>query len=97
MNGDDKFLGIVQGGQFTSLVPPGAMAKLTGISMQAAQSPESEAVDLTAYEGLAIMVQGHNGGGWIYSASVIDQAGPILTAVVNKLFRSETGGDKAAE
>lgn len=31
------------------------------------------------------MVRGHDGGGWIYSAEVIDQVGPILTAVVQKV------------
>ncbi len=87
MNGDDQFLGIVHGGQFTPLIPaqPGPV-RLTTIPMQTGQSPESAELDSTEYEGRAIMVQGHDGGGWIYSASVIDQAGPILTAVVKAVF-----------
>lgn len=41
---------------------------------------------MTKYEGQAIMVRGHDGGNWLYSAEVIDQAGPILTAVVQQVF-----------
>lgn len=50
--------------------------------MQEARPPESTELDLTEYEGKAIMVRGHSSGEWIYSAEVIDQARPILTAVV---------------
>lgn len=32
------------------------------------------------------MVSGHGSSGWIYSAVVVDQAGPILTAVVQQVF-----------
>jgi hypothetical protein len=32
------------------------------------------------------MIRGHDGGGWIYSAEVIDEAGSILTAVVQRVF-----------
>ncbi len=91
MNGNDQFIGIVQNGQFTSLVPPsGGPLRLTGIPMQATQPPESAELDLAGYEGQAIMAQGYDGGGWLYSAEVLDQAGPILTAVVRQLF-SQTG------
>ena len=55
---------------------------MTGIPMQAAVSPESEELDLARYEGRVILVRGHDGGGWIYSATVIVKAGPILSAVV---------------
>ncbi len=89
MNGNDQFLGIVQLGRFQILMPDhaaGDAVRLTGIPMQAAQSPESAEISLAEYEGSALMVAGHYGGGWIYSASVIDQAGPILTAVVKQVF-----------
>ncbi len=89
----DQFLGIVENGNFRILSPTPSLgsARLTGIPMQAAVSPEFEELDLTAYEGCAIMVCGHDGGGWIYSARIVDRAGPILTAVVLKLFeRVET-------
>lgn len=89
MNSMDKFVGIVQRGQFVAAAPDhaaGSSARLTGISMEAAMPPEAAELDLIMYEGQAIMVQGHDGGGWIYSAQVIDRAGPILTAVVQQLF-----------
>jgi hypothetical protein len=89
MNNNDEFLGIVQLGQFHLLTPnhaAGASVKITSIPMQAAQPPENGELDLTGYEGQVIMVRGHDGGGWIYSSEVIDQAGPILTAVVRRVF-----------
>ena len=89
MNGNDLFLGIVQDGKFHSLSPKTASVRLTGISMQAAVAPESQELHLTEYEGSAVMVRGHDGGGWIYSAEIVDKAGPILTAVVREVFRKE--------
>ena len=90
MNGNDQFLGTVKNGAFQLLVAPhhpsGGSVRLTRIQMQTAQPPESEELNLNEYEGKAIMVRGHDGGGWIYSAEVVDQAGPILTAVVQQLF-----------
>ena len=89
MNGNDLFLGIVQDGKFHSLSPKTASDRLTNIQMQEARSPESGELDMTEYEGSAIMVRGHDGGGWIYSAEIVDKAGPILTAVVREVFRKE--------
>lgn len=89
MNGQDLFLGIIQNSQFHPLgsgFPPGSSVRLTSIQMQEARSPESGELDLTPYEGSAIMVQGHGGGGWIYAAHIIDKAGPILTMVVKRVF-----------
>ena len=54
--------------------------------MQAAQFPESAEVNLKENEGRAIAIQGHGSGDWIYSASVIDSAGPIVTAMVQSVF-----------
>ena len=85
VGGDQWFLGIVREGEFLPLAPStvlGAPVRLTGIPMQAAVSPESEELDLARYEGRVILVRGHDGGGWIYSATVIVKAGPILSAVV---------------
>jgi len=68
MNGEKRFLGIVQKGEFQLLAPGSGSVRLTGLPMQAAQPPESGELDLTEYEGKAITVRGHDGGGWIYSA-----------------------------
>ena len=94
MDGDANFIGIVRDGRFLLLAPRPALGVpvgLTSIPMQAAQPPDSAELDLTSYEGRAIMVSGHDGGGWIYSATVISMAGPILTAVVQEVFGQERG------
>ncbi len=80
------FLGIVENGRFITLLPEKPSAELTTIQREEARSPESGRINLAPYEGGAVMVQGNDNGGWIYSASVIDHAGPILTAVVRKVF-----------
>ena len=87
----DRFLGIVENGEFRMLSPYSSLGpvRLTGIAMQAAMPPEVDELDLAEYEGCAIMVCGHDGGSWIYSAKVIDRAGPILTAVVLEVFGQE--------
>lgn len=85
----EQTLGIVQNGEFHPLVPkpiPGAVVRLTAIRMQEAIAPEAGELDLTRYEGSAIMVHGRDAGGWIYSATVVDAAGPILTAVAQQVF-----------
>jgi hypothetical protein len=81
-------LGLVREGQFRLSVPTGrdfSHARLTGILPEAGQSPETSEIDLTPYEGQAIMVRGIDRGAWIYAAEIIDAAGPILTAVVERL------------
>ena len=94
MGGDAEFIGVVRNGRFMLLAPPtalGGWVRLTGIPMQAAQPPDSAELDLSDYEGRAIMVSGHDGGGWIYSARVASMAGPILTAVVQQVFGQASG------
>lgn len=89
MSNESQFLGIVQDEKFwplTSTPGPAGYTQLTTIQMQASVPPESGRIELTEYECKAIMVQGHGGGDWIYSAEVIDEAGPILTAVVGRVF-----------
>jgi hypothetical protein len=84
-----RFIGVVEMGEFLILDPPdiaGKTARLTWIPIQAAQPPESDEIDLASYDGRAIMVCGHEDSGWIYSAKVVDQAGPIITALVEKVF-----------
>lgn len=86
-------LGIVGNGKFRLLWPgtglPGGV-RLTSISMQEARPPETGELNLSEYEGCAIAVQGHDGGGWIYQATVIDKGGPIVTALVQQVFGHES-------
>ncbi len=89
----DKIIGVVQNAIFRPLDPSSSLSdtvRLTTIQMQASVPPESGEIDLTPYEGRAIMIRGHDGGGWIYFAEVIDEAGSILTAVVQRVF-GQTG------
>lgn len=89
MNKDGKFLGMVENGKFQLLLPEnlaGVSFRLTSVRIQEAVSPESREINLIEYEGEAIMIQGLENGEWIYSAELIDEAGPILTILVRKLF-----------
>jgi hypothetical protein len=92
MNGDTHFLGIVQNGKFEQVMPAPDTedpARFTSIQMQEARSPESGELDLSPYEGMAIMISAHGESGWVHSAQVIDTAGPILTEVVKYIFSKE--------
>ena len=89
----EKFLGIVENGRFSILMPRPqcCTVKLTRISKPASIAEElvaSHEINLSEYEGKAIMVTGalpeHKG--WLYEANVIDQAGPILSEVVKETF-----------
>ena len=89
MNGRDQILGIVENGSFKRLEPGGPLGdvlRLTSIQRQEARPPESGELNLTEYEGKAIMVTGYIDSRWVYEAFVEDIAGPILTAVVRKVF-----------
>ena len=90
MSDDDQFLCIVKDGATTILLPEskaGTVVRLTEMPMQASIPPEAQEISVKKHEGKAIMVQGHYSGDWIYSAEVIDLAGPILNALVQKVFR----------
>jgi hypothetical protein len=89
MSANNQFLGIVQNGQLQLFAPPsvsGNAVRLTSIQMQAAQPPESKELSLTRYEGRALLVSGHDGGGWIYEAKIVDKGGPLLATVVQQVF-----------
>ena len=84
-----KYIGIVQDSAFVALSPEsvaGTRLRLTRATMQASFPPENEELDLTICEGKAIMIRGNGDGEWIWSAEVVDVAGPILAEVVRKLF-----------
>ena len=88
------FIGVVGQGKFKLLAPQpssplAAEIRLTGMQMQEARPPESAELNLEAYEGKAVMVHGHDGGGWIYGAAVVDSGGPLVTALVKQIFQSD--------
>jgi len=87
---ESLFIGIVKSGKFHLLAPRTSsltgVTRLTAIHMQEARSPESAELNLGKYEGTAVMVHGHDGGGWIYNAAVVDSGGSLVTALVIKAF-----------
>jgi len=107
MSGSNHFLGLVKKGkdpskglQLQLLVPDslsGHFRRLTSIQMQEARAPEAGELDLVEYEGKIVMVSGHDGGRWIYSASIVDVAGPILTTVVNEVFKKSPSPQKPSK
>jgi len=89
-------IGVIRNGEFfplenqTDILGP---VSLTSIRMMEARPPETGELRLTEYEGEVIMICGHGlGGGWIYSARVVDRAGPILTSIALKVFEREKEG-----
>ncbi|MGD2084656.1 MAG: hypothetical protein PVH61_00585 [Candidatus Aminicenantes bacterium] len=88
---ESLFIGIVKNRKFHLLAPRSSSLleteiRLTGMQMQEARPPESDELNLEQYEGKAVMVHGHNGGGWIYRAAIVDNGGPLVTALVMKAF-----------
>ncbi|HNS41088.1 MAG TPA: hypothetical protein PKJ56_12700, partial [Promineifilum sp.] len=77
------------GGRFQPLSPaptfPGTL-RFTAIQMQESLPPESGELDLTPFENQAVLIEGHDGGGWIYSARITDHASPIVTLLAKQLF-----------
>jgi hypothetical protein len=89
---DEDYLGLVKNKKLLILIPEsesGNVVRLTEMPMQAAIPPEAQEIDLKKYEGKAIMARGGCEGGWIYSTEIIDLAGPILNALVQKVFSED--------
>lgn len=86
---EGTLIGIVEKGKFLPLFPKQPMTmpiRLTGIHMQEARPVESGELDLSSYEGKAVMISGHDGGSWVYGAAIVDSGGPLITALVKKMF-----------
>ena len=81
------FIGVVENGTLRIVLPQSVSSgyRFTSIAMQEARPPETGELDLSQYEGRAIAIQGHDGGGWIYSARVVDTGSPIVTALVRQV------------
>jgi len=83
-----EVMGLVRRGELVLSVPsgrPDPTVRLTRVPSQAAEAAEAAELDLSQYEGRAIMVRGDDQGRWIHSAEIVDVAGPILSAVVERL------------
>ena len=81
-----EVLGIVKNGTFIE-VETKLPLKLTDVFMQEARSPESGLLNLTQYEGKAVMVSTQRADGeWVWGAEVTEVASPLLTKVIKKAF-----------
>jgi hypothetical protein len=83
-----EVMGLVRLGVLVLSVPSGRLessVRLTRAPAHAAEAAEAEEIDLGRYEGRALMVRGDDQGRWIHSAEVVEVAGPILSAVVERL------------
>jgi len=88
-----EFLGLVESGQFRILEPVEhccavRLTRLIKPKLLDETAVEKHQIDLSDDEGRAIMVGGSLDKEelWIYEAKVVDRAGPILSAVVRKMF-----------
>jgi hypothetical protein len=84
---ENEVLGIVKNGTFI-VTDSKKTLKLTGAFVMEAISPEAKLINLTEYEGKAILVSYHHiDDEWIWAAAITDIADPIVTKVVKELFK----------
>ncbi len=88
-----EFLGLVENGQFRILEPKEhcctvKLTKLIKPKLLDEAAIEKHQIDLSEDEGMAIMLEGalKKEELWIFEAKVVDRGGPILSAVVRKVF-----------
>ena len=89
MTSNQRYLGIIEAGRFKLLMPDaiaGTHRRLTTIRMQNAQPPELDEIHLDEYDGNVVLVGGYADEDWIWSADVIEVAGPILTILAKQMF-----------
>lgn len=58
---------------------------LTTISVQTAELPEMNKLNLDNYNGKAIVISGRANGSWIWSAKVKEVAGPLLSEMIKTI------------
>jgi hypothetical protein len=79
-------LGVVLNGQFI-YAETRKPIEVTEAQMQEAIDPRAKLVDLSKYEGKAILISCQtNDGSFLGGSDVVPTVGPILTAVVRKVF-----------
>jgi len=89
VSGNEQFFGIVRNGEFYVFTPQhleGATVKLTTTWIEEPHATESGVIDLTEFEGKIIEVSGLDKGKCIYSAKVVEEAGPVLSEFLRRVF-----------
>jgi hypothetical protein len=81
-----EVLGIVANAQFIS-ADTSKPIEVTEAQMQEAVDPHAKLVDLSKYEGKAILIKCQtNDGSFLWGSNVVSTARPILTATFKKVF-----------
>ena len=81
-----EVLGIVANAQFIS-ADTHKPIEVTEAQMQEAVDPYAKLVNLSKYEGKAILIRCQtNDGSFLWGSNVVSTAGPILTAIFKKVF-----------
>ena len=81
-----EVLGIVANAQFIS-ADTRKPIEVTEAQMQEAVDPQAKLVDLSKYEGKAILIRCQtNDGDFLWGSNVVSTAGPILTTLFKKVF-----------
>ena len=89
MKKEIQFFGIVQNKRFKIFAPQeleGKIVSLTTIQAGESQPPGTGEIDLSKYDNKIIEVSGTENEGWIYSAVVVEEAGPVLSDFLRKVF-----------
>jgi hypothetical protein len=91
-NQDMTIIGIVNNGSFIEAETK-QHKNLTDVYMQEARSLESGQINLTQYEGKALLVftPQPSEGEWIYAANITDIGTPITTQIVKKIYNYTFG------
>lgn len=85
-------LGVVRNGQLNPVQIPEALAEAQGLTRISAQTPDVDGVDLSEYEGQAVMVRGDvTFDDWITEAEIVDSIDPIMTVLLVHLLDSNIG------
>ena len=85
-NNNSEILGIIKDGSFI-VAETNETKKLTSTGIVQAVTPESGLINVTEYEGKAILISSeHIDNEWIFGATIIDIADPIVTKLVEKIF-----------
>lgn len=89
MSDNEQFFGIVRNGEFYVFAPQnleGTTVKLTTVRLEESHSPENGIINISQFEGKIIEVRGRDSGEWIYSAKVMEEAGPVLSDFLKRIF-----------
>ena len=82
----NEIIGLVENGNFIDTESK-KILKLTRAHIMEAITPEAKQIDLTDYEGKAILVSFRQiDEEWIWAAAITDAADPILTKVIKKVY-----------